>query len=405
MKIKVLHVIKSLGRGGAEMLLPETLKLHDQDNFEFHYIYFLPWKNQMVSALESQGAKVTCLRSKNNIELLFQFFKLIKYCRKNNINLMHAHLPWAGLLARFIYIFFKIPLIYTEHNKQERYHKLTFWLNRLTFNWQTKVIAVSGDVASSIKNNIRPQIPIQIVLNGVNTVTYRRKSLENILQSIDDGHIKENADSFNDGSQNANNLHFDDGINVLKTIGDKKRSDAQAMVVGTVAVFRFQKRLIEWVDVFQTAAKKNQGLIGVIVGNGPFAEQLIEHRNKSGLKGRLFFPGLQTNTKDWFSIMDIFMMTSEFEGLPVALLEAMSMKCAIATTNAGGIKEVITEGETGLMVNVEDWNNLTDKLNLLADDNLRNRLSINARAHVETNFSLIGMVKSLEKVYRNHAKL
>ena len=39
-KIKVLHIIKSLGRGGAEMLLPETLKEHDQEKFEFHYIYF-----------------------------------------------------------------------------------------------------------------------------------------------------------------------------------------------------------------------------------------------------------------------------------------------------------------------------------------------------------------------------
>ncbi len=57
-KIKVFHIIKSLGRGGAEMLLPETLKKHDRDGFEFHYIYFLPWKNQMVQAIEEAGGKV-----------------------------------------------------------------------------------------------------------------------------------------------------------------------------------------------------------------------------------------------------------------------------------------------------------------------------------------------------------
>ena len=46
--IKVLHIIKSLGRGGAEMLLPETLKIHDEEKFEFHTAYFLPWKDQAV---------------------------------------------------------------------------------------------------------------------------------------------------------------------------------------------------------------------------------------------------------------------------------------------------------------------------------------------------------------------
>ena len=46
--IPVLHIIKSLGRGGAEMLLPETLRQHDKQKYDFHYMYFLPWKNQMV---------------------------------------------------------------------------------------------------------------------------------------------------------------------------------------------------------------------------------------------------------------------------------------------------------------------------------------------------------------------
>ena len=60
--------------------------------------------------------------------------------------------------------------------------------------------------------------------------------------------------------------------------------------------------------------------------------------------------GLQTDVKPWLTIMDVFMMTSQFEGLPIALLEAMSMECAILTTDAGGIKQVIRNDEMGLMV-------------------------------------------------------
>lgn len=67
------------------MLLPETLKVHDTEAFEFHYIYFLPWKNQMVSALEEAGGKVTCLPAKNNVQLLLQYPKIIAYCRTHQI--------------------------------------------------------------------------------------------------------------------------------------------------------------------------------------------------------------------------------------------------------------------------------------------------------------------------------
>ena len=77
-KIRVLHIIKSLGRGGAEMLLPETLKLHDRERFEFHYIYFLPWKDQMVKEIENFGGKVTNFPSNNNLKLLGQYKKMIK---------------------------------------------------------------------------------------------------------------------------------------------------------------------------------------------------------------------------------------------------------------------------------------------------------------------------------------
>jgi hypothetical protein len=99
-KNKILHIIKSLGRGGAEMLLPETLKEHHQDQFEFHYIYFLPWKNQMVEAIESAGGIVCCFSAKNNLHLLLQYTKIIKYCKKHQIQLIHAHLPWAGFVSR-----------------------------------------------------------------------------------------------------------------------------------------------------------------------------------------------------------------------------------------------------------------------------------------------------------------
>jgi L-malate glycosyltransferase len=363
-KIKVLHIIKSLGRGGAEMLLPETLKLHDQSRFEFHYIYFLPWKNQMVEAIERNGGVVKCFSSSNNIQITSKYRSIVRYIRKQKIQLIHCHLPWAGILGRFIHRGTGIPVIYTEHNKQERYHFLTRWMNKFTFNWQSQVVAVSQDVAESIRKNIAPKISVSIILNGVNTDHFVRDE--------------------------------ELGRGIKTQLGIPENS----IVLGTIAVFRFQKRLKEWIDIFSLASKKQPNLMGIIVGDGPLKREIIEHIEMHGLQKKIIMPGLQTDVKPWLSAMDIFMMSSMFEGLPIALLEAMSMECAIATTNAGGVREVIQHGQDGLMVDVENWGELPTLISqMIENPAMRKSMGMAARQTVIKKFGMDRMVKELEALY------
>ena len=369
-KIKILHIIKSLGRGGAEMLLPETLKEHNKDKFEFHYIYFLPWKNQMVEAIEKSGGKVTCFTAKNNIQLLLQFSKIIKYCKENKIQIIHAHLPWAGFVSRLVHMITKIPVFYTEHNLQERYHFITKKLNKWTFNFQTFGIGVSDDVTQSIKKNINPKITVNTILNGVNTISFQRNN-----------------------SQSKNKIREQFGL------------PEDAFVIGTVAVFRFQKRLDLWLEILAESINLNPKIYGIIVGAGPLESLLHQKHVALGLEGKVFFAGLQTNVKPFYEAMDVFMMSSSFEGLPIALLEAMSMSCAIVSTNAGGIKEVLRHGEDGLIEVVDDWKKLPNSILLLVDDNEKlNYFQNNARDRVVTSFSIKTMVAQLEKLYLDQQK-
>lgn len=369
-KIKILHIIKSLGRGGAEMLLPETLKEHNKDKFEFHYIYFLPWKNQMVEAIEKSGGKVTCFAAKNNIQLLLQFSKIIKYCKENKIQIIHAHLPWAGFVSRLVHMITKIPVFYTEHNLQERYHFITKKLNKWTFNFQTFGIGVSDDVTQSIKKNINPKITVNTILNGVNTISFQRNN-----------------------SQSKNKIREQFGL------------PEDAFVIGTVAVFRFQKRLDLWLEILAESINLNPKIYGIIVGAGPLESLLHQKHVALGLEGKVFFAGLQTNVKPFYEAMDVFMMSSSFEGLPIALLEAMSMSCAIVSTNAGGIKEVLRHGEDGLIEVVDDWKKLSNSILLLVDDNEKlNYFQNNARDRVVTSFSIKTMVAQLEKLYLDQQK-
>jgi L-malate glycosyltransferase len=363
-KIKILHIIKSLGRGGAEMLLPETLGLHNTSKFEFHYIYFLPWKDQMVSYLEEKGGKVTCFSASNNIKLLQQYSKVIDYCKDQDIDVIHCHLPWAGFLGRIVFQKTKIPTVYTEHNMQERYHVITKKINQYTFNFQSLGLGVSEDVTTSIKNNITPTIPVRTLLNGANTESFSRD------------------------------------LELGKAIKTQLGIPVNAIVIGNVAVFRFQKRIVEWLQVFKKITETNSNIYGIIVGAGPLEEEIKSELNRLDLKNRIIFTGLQTNVKPYFSAMDIFMMSSSFEGLPIALLEAMSMECAIVSTNAGGIKEVIRHKKDGLVCDVNDWMNLSNLCQELIDNTeLLDNFKRSARMRVVNNFSLRTMVNSLEKIY------
>jgi glycosyltransferase involved in cell wall biosynthesis len=365
MAVKVLHIIKSLGRGGAEMLLPETLQYHNRERFDFHYIYFLPWKNQMVEEIEKNGGKVSCFPASNNFQLMLEVSSVRDYIKANKIQIVHCHLPWAGILGRITGKIGRVPVVYTEHNKQERYHFGTRLLNLFTMNLLTKVLAVSQDVAESIHRN-KPSLrtPVITIVNGVSTEKFDRKLFDGKL-------IKQQL-----------------GI------------PADAPVIGTIAVFRFQKRLDLWMDIAVQILRRNDKVHFIIVGDGPLKKQLLEKRDMLKLQDRIHMPGLQTEVRPYLAAFDLYMMSSIFEGLPLALLEAMSMECPVITTDAGGIKEVVRHNVEGLICSVEEPRKLIDyATDLLTDRRAATKSGNNARKRVEESFSLKRMVVELEKLY------
>ena len=366
--IPVLHLIKSLGRGGAETLLAETLTAHDKEKFSFHYIYFLPWKNQLVAELEQAGGIVSNVRAVNNLRIILKFNDIIRYIRKNNIQIIHCHLPWAGFLGRLIHLITGIPVIYSEHNKQERYHFFTRFINKLTFNAQSLVIAVSDDVKTSIQHHIQPKIPVKTIFNGINTDKFMR--------------------------------NLDSRLKIRTQLGITN----DKMVIGSLGVFRTQKRIDCWLELFSKLYAIYPDLRGILVGDGPLKKDIIAKRKLLGLENVVFLPGIQTNAVDWYSAMDIFMMTSEFEGLPLSLLEAMSCECAVVATNAGGIKEVLVNRVNGFTAEVDQWGELFYAIEfLLSDPILLKTISLAARSRVTESFSIQTMVSQLESTYSQYA--
>lgn len=361
----ILHIIKSLGRGGAEMLLPNTLHYHDKNKFHFHCVYFLPWKNQMVDTLQNEGSVVKCFPANNNLQLLLRVNEVKKYIKENEIDLVHAHLPWAGIVGSLAGKWAKVPVIYTEHNNVNRYHFLTRFLNKQAYRRYTKVISVSNDcyqAAIAQFNNSAP-LELRTILNGVDTEIYTPDLLIRITKRTELG------------------------------------IDPETLVVTNVSQFREQKRLDRWLSIVKNFSNTVPSARFILVGFGPKQEMVDEVVKSYHLEDKLIRPGLQENIKDWLAITDIFLMSSDWEGLPIALLEAMSMGCVPVVTDAGGIPEVMT-AQCGFVYPKDNEKVAVEALQKLYDNpELRKKMSIASRNRVIEQFSVKRMVREVEGLY------
>ncbi|AHM58432.1 group 1 glycosyl transferase [Flammeovirgaceae bacterium 311] len=342
--------------------MPESLKYHDQDRYEFHYIYFLPWKDQVVKPLERNGGKVTCLSSNNNIEIMMKVPALVRYIRRNNIKLVHCHLAWAGIAGRIAAKLAGVPVIYTEHNNINSYHILTYLAGRFTAFLNDLTIAVSADAEEATRKIVAPE-KLRLLLNGVDTKVFNRGDHPSDMRQklgIPEDHI----------------------------------------IVSTVAVFRKQKRLDLFIKVVEAIAKRNEKVSVIMIGDGPEKPQVEAEAASLGLLGRVYFEGLQHNVKPYLDITDIYLMTSDFEGLPIALLEAMSMSCAPVATEVGGIPELVQNEISGLLRPAGDIDALQEAVeSLIQDSRRRLEIAANARLRIEQQFSMKKMVRELEEVY------
>jgi len=404
---KILHIIKGLGRGGAERLLVSTIRQHNKE-YHFDVVYYLPNKSHLAEELRSLGCTVLLIPSPNVWLMLLQLPVLIRFIRQNQYDLLHAHLPWSGIMARMAGKITNVPVVYTEHNLFNRYNVVTRLISKLTFSWQKHVIAVSARVKETLQQQVQPSVPVRVIMNGVDVGEFRREGASrqeavgkgslNVGNKSQAGGI--NAEGFFNNEQRTINNDFTEVK--MNTIRRSLGLPEQAMIIGTVTALTEQKRIDRWIEVATAVARECPEVYFVIVGDGLLREALHQQGERLVKQKKLLFAGMTANPAQWLSCVDIFLMTSDFEGLPVALLEAMSMECVPVVTNVGGIPTVITEGDSGFMFDPESIDTAVEKIQwLAASPELRRKMGVAARKVVVEKFSVVRMVAELEEVYRD----
>jgi glycosyltransferase involved in cell wall biosynthesis len=158
--------------------------------------------------------------------------------------------------------------------------------------------------------------------------------------------------------------------------------------------------LEDWLLAARLLLDHHPELHFVLVGDGPLRESLQQRSESLELDGVVHFVGLQEDVRPYLASMDVFMMSSMFEGLPLALLEAMAMNCPVVATGVGGIPGVIRHGINGYLVepcHPEALARMTSEL--LASEATRQSMGLAGRKTIEKEFSLQRMTQQLEATY------
>ena len=366
--IKVGILINGLEVGGAETLILNMLKVFKEKfkNYQF-FICYLSGKGTLAQDIKLLGYKVFDLGAKTRLNLSV-IARLSKIFREVRVDILHLHLPRSGFIGRLAARLANIQaVVYTEHSLWSMYPALSRYLNRLTINMNSVIISVSEGVKKSILASRRvSQEKVRTVYNGVDL---------DALNAVDVDKTKKRLEL---------------GIPLL------------VPVVGNVANLSPPKGHEYLLRAAPQVLRLRPDVRFVIVGRDDGeARDLNKLVVQLGIEDRVIFTGFRKDVAEVISIFDLFVLSSLFEGMSVALLEAMALGKPTVVTTVGGNTEVVVDGVTGLHVPPCNSDAMaTAILNLLDNSPLMASMGEAAVLRVKENFTIESMAMQYERIYR-----
>ena len=368
--MRVLLAIKSLGYGGAERLLTDLVATGDHEAFAYEVATVLDGGDTLTSIISSDGIPVHRLGASGNLDLAWMvaFRRLLV---DGDFDIVHFHLPYTAALGRLVVRSLprgRRPItLYTEHSMWNKAAVLIRYLNRATVGSDRALIAVSPAAYDALPRSLRPGT--RVIVHGVDLTRSRemvarreelRAGIRSELGLSGEEHL----------AVAVANLRSEKGYDVLL--------DAAGVICARGLPIRF-----------------------AAAGTGALEAELATRRHELGLDDRFRFLGHRNDAMGLLAAADVFVLASHQEGLPVALMEAMSVGTAIVATAVGGVPQVVHDGVNGLVVPPGDPLALADAIErVCSDPELRTRLGTHALVDSAT-FDVARASSEIEQLYRD----
>ena len=366
--IKIAHVISSLKKGGAEEVLCSLVEQLDPDQFVSYVLYFHDGPH--VDRLRHAGIKLYHIRGLLCMYDPLFWCRLIVTLYHIKPDCIHALLWSAQCASRAIGRLLRIPVISAYHNQATLESGMRLFLDRITLNCTTNIIAVSRTVAQSITkaHSFIPASSITTIANGIDTARVEKYVSTHVNISKKDLNIPE-----------------------------------MSKVIGTVGRLHKVKNHTLLLQAYALVYKQYPNSYLLLLGDGPEQDSLTQYAQRMNLHMQVIFI-THKQAYPYYSLFDCFVLASAQEGMSMALLEAHYFKCASVVAHTTLDHDVITHGHNGLLVAPDNAPAIANAImSVLSNKTLQRNLGNNAHTHVLEKHTIETMVQQYEELFKESA--
>ncbi|MCX5698315.1 MAG: glycosyltransferase family 4 protein [Candidatus Omnitrophica bacterium] len=376
-KINLLYVITKLELGGAQKQLLSLINNLDKKKYN---IFLFTAKNGLLIKEALSIAGLTLEKSKflerliNPLKDVLALVEIYCFIKKNRIQIVHTHSSKAGILGRLAAKLAKTPIIiHTVHGwsfndyQPVSINYLYVFLEKICAAFTSKIIVVSRfDKDKGLKNLIGRKNQYVLIRYGLDARGFKDTRKRNEAR---------------------------------KSLG---LGDAD-LVVGMAACFKPQKAPLDFIELASLIKRDFPDTKFVLVGDGQLRKRIDARIKQLNLDGQVILTGWRNDIGLILTGLDVFVLTSLWEGLPIVVLEAMAAGAALVATDTGGIAEVVINGKGGYLVKPHDIRSMRNRLGeLLNSVQKRDEFVRRSREAIgREEFLLSSMFKNTAELYSN----
>lgn len=367
--LTILQLISSSGFYGAERVVLELsieLNKNGYQSILGCIVNNAEDRPLLTEKAEAVGLKARCFPSKGK-KIGIAILRLKEALKRDRINLIHAHGFKATILGLIAGKQIGVPIIVTGHlwTRENRRLKCYAWLEARFMKLADRVIAVSESVKLDMIEMGLRQSRIIVVHNGISLNEYSPTT---------SGH----------------ELRHRLGL------------DSHTKLIGTLARIVHSKGIKYLIDAGFKVIKNDPKIEMLIAGDGQMAKEMIDYVRSVGLASKIHFVGFQPESFELLKILDVFVLPSLAEGLPMTILEAMAVGTPVIATSVGGTPEIILHLENGVLVKPRDSLGLGTAIEMILNNTkLTKKIVTNAKVTVEKYFSTPTMANKYISIYKN----
>jgi glycosyltransferase involved in cell wall biosynthesis len=374
-RYRISHLITRLELGGAQQNTLFCVERHDRERFEVELmagaggmldeeargipdaaVHLVPWLKHPIAPFRD----------------LVALLRLRSHFKAARIDLVHTHSSKAGIVGRLAAALAGVPVIlHTAHgwsfnDTQPAWLRgLYVALERLAARFSQRLIVVSAfNREKGLRLGVGRPEQYELLHSGIDAELFRTpdNSRESVRAAL--------------GFEPAHKI------------------------VGTIACLKPQKAPLDFVRAAAAVHAEDDSFRFFIAGDGELRPELQALLAELGLQGVVQLLGWRRDVTDLLHAMDLFLLPSLFEGLPRSVLQAMAAGVPVVATGVDGTPEVIEDGVSGLLIPPGRPDVAARRvIELLADDDLRERCVMQARRRLSREFDIHQMVRDLDRLY------